>query len=76
MLSLSSADIFQNHFFHTILSEIPSECQTVRTQIKTDIKSVLIWVKTVCKGFQQTTKVAANMERVKEENISKYGFAL
>ena len=27
--------------------------------------SVLIWVQTVCKGYQQMTKVAASKERVK-----------
>ena len=31
-----------------------SECQTVWIQIRTDILSVLIWVQTVCKGYQQT----------------------
>ena len=29
-------------------------------QIRTDILSVLIWVQTVCKGYQQRTKVAAS----------------
>ena len=28
-----------------------------------DALSVLIWVQTVCKGYQQTTKVAASKER-------------
>ena len=32
----------------------------VWTHVRTDILSVLIWVKTVCKGYQQTTKVAAS----------------
>ena len=32
-------------------------CQTVWIQIRTDILSVLIWVQTVCKCYQQTTKV-------------------
>ena len=40
-------------------------CQTVWIQIRTDILSVLIWVQTVCKGYQQTTKVASSKERVK-----------
>ena len=35
-----------------------SECQTVWIQIRTDILSGLIWVQTVCKGYQQMTKVA------------------
>ena len=47
---LSSADFFQNHLFWKILSGIPSECQTIWIQI-------LIWVQTVCKGYQQTTIV-------------------
>ena len=29
-----------------------------------DLLSGLIWVQTVCKGYQQTTKVATNKERV------------
>ena len=30
--------------------------------IRTDILSVLIWVQTVCNGYQQTTKVATSKE--------------
>ena len=37
----------------------------VRIQSRTNILSVLVWVQTVCKGSQQTTKVAAGKERVK-----------
>ena len=43
---------------------IPSQCQTVWTQIRPDVLSGLIWVQTVCKGYQQTTKVATSGERV------------
>ena len=53
--SLSSADIFQNYFFHKILSGTLSECQMVWIQIWTNILSVLIWVQTVWKGYQQMT---------------------
>ena len=35
-----------------ILSGTLSECQTLWIQIRTDILSVLIWVQTVCKGYQ------------------------
>ena len=35
-------------------------------QIRIDIVSVLIWVQTVYKGFQQMIKVTASKERVKE----------
>ena len=48
---MSSADFIQR-----IISRIQSECQTVWIQIKTNILLVLIWVQTVCKGCQQTTK--------------------
>ena len=46
---------FQNYFFQKILSGALSECQMVWIQIRTDILSVLIWVQTVCKSYQQTT---------------------
>ena len=54
MLLLSSADFFQNELFRKILSGTLSE-------------SVLIWVQTVCKGYQQMTKGAASkdLKRVK-----------
>ena len=65
ILSLSSADFFQNYHFQKIISGTLSVCQTVWIQIRTDNLSVLIWVQTVCKGYQQTTKVAACKERVK-----------
>ena len=34
-------------------------------QIRTDVLLVLMWVLTVCKGYQQMTKVTASTERVK-----------
>ena len=38
--------------------------------------SVLIWVQTVCKGYQQTTKVAASKERDKNFWIRTYNSGL
>ena len=55
---------FQNQLFQNILSGTLSECQTVWIQIRTDILSVLIWVWTVCKCYQQMTKVATSKEIV------------
>ena len=52
-----STDFFQNKLFRKNISGIPSECQTDWIQIKPDILSGLIWVQTVCKGYQQTTLV-------------------
>ena len=65
MLFLSTADIFQNHLFHKIISGKPSERQKVWNQIRSSILFVLIWVKTVGKGYQPTTKVVTIKERVK-----------
>ena len=51
---LLSADFFKiNIFIQKILSEVSSECQTVRIQNKPGILMSLIWVQTVCKGYQQ-----------------------
>ena len=49
---------------------IPSECQTVWIQVRPDILSGLIWVQTVCKGYQQMTKVATIWQRVKYRTTS------
>ena len=59
MFLLSSADFFQNLLFQKILSGTLWEYQTIWIQIRADILLVLIWVKTVCKGYQQMTKIAA-----------------
>ena len=53
---LLSADFFQNQLFPNIILGIPSECQTDWIQIRPDNLSGLIWVQTVCKGYQQTTQ--------------------
>ena len=52
--------LLKKKIFPKIFSEILSECQTVCVQI-----SGLNWVQTVCKGYQQRTKVATSKERVK-----------
>ena len=57
MFFLSSADFFQNQLFRKIPSGIPSECQTGWIQIRPDVLSGLIWVQSVCKGYQQTALV-------------------
>ena len=48
---------FKIHFYKKVLSETQSESQTVWTQTRTDVLSVLIWVQIVCKCYQQTTRV-------------------
>ena len=49
---LPSADFFQNKLSQKTILRALSECQTIWIQIITDILSVLIWVQTVCKGYQ------------------------
>ena len=44
--------------------------QTVWIQIRSDVLAGLIWVQTVCKGSQQTTKVTTSGERVIPTNIN------
>ena len=56
---------FLINFFKQNLSGIPSECLTAWVQIRSDKNSGLVWVQTVCKGYQQMTKVATSRERVK-----------
>ena len=53
---------FKINFFKINLAGIPSECQTVWIKIRPDILSRLIWIQTVCKGYQQMTKVATSGE--------------
>ena len=43
----------------------------VWSHIRADILSILIWLQTVCKGFQQMTKDATSKERVKESGKCK-----
>ena len=48
---------FNINFLKKILSGIPSECQTDWIQIRPDKRSGLIWVQSVCKGYEQTALV-------------------
>ena len=52
---------------------IPSGCQTVWIQIMSDILWGLIWVLTVCKGYQQTIKVDPSGQRVNYKTTCWYG---
>ena len=40
---------------------IPLECQTDWIQIRPDVLSGLVWVLTVCKGYQQMTLVSKEL---------------
>ena len=55
-------------FFHNQLlrkqSGIPSECQTFWIQIRPDVLPGLIWVQTVCKGYEQTTIVSKEFNTI------------
>ena len=54
MCLLSSADFFNNSFRNTII------VSSAWIQIRTDILLVLIWIQTVCKGYQQKIKVTVS----------------
>ena len=69
MKVLSSADFFQTNLSQKVLSGTLSECQMVLIQIRADFLSVLIWVQTVCKGYQQTTKVATSKTAIQQVSI-------
>ena len=70
--NFSSADFFQNYFFRKILAGTHFEYHTAWIQIRAAILLVLIWVQTVCKGYQQTTRVVTSKERV--NSIRKHVF--
>ena len=36
---------------------MPSECQTVWIQIRPDTLTGLVWIQTVCRGYEQMTLV-------------------
>ena len=50
---LSAVILIINFFEKFFLIATLWECQTVWIQIRTDILLILIWVKTVCKSYQQ-----------------------
>ena len=54
---------FKNQFFEKFFQEYHL-CQTVWNQIRPDILSGLIWVQTVCKGYQQMTLVGKGVKQL------------
>ena len=58
LLQIICGALWVNTFRNTI------RVSNIWIQIRTDVLSVLIWIQTVCKGYQQKTKVAASKERV------------
>ena len=48
ILNINFFKQFFQEFYHCV-----KRCQTVWIQIRTDITSALIWVQTICKGYQQ-----------------------
>ena len=62
MTFLLPVDFFKNYYFLKLLSEIPLGHPTAWIQIRPDDFPGLIWVQTVCEGYQKTTNVAASKE--------------
>ena len=76
MLLMSSADFFKIIFFSK-----NNFGKTIRVPNSFDPNqdpclSVLIWVRTVCNGYQQMTKVAASKERDSHLNTSSLIFLI
>ena len=65
---------FSKLSFSQILSGIISECLMVWIQIRIYILTVLIRVNTVCKEYQQTTRVAASKDRAKSPYFAMSAF--
>ena len=53
LISLHAGKFFNYYFCFS--QKILNQCQTVWTQIRSDIMLDLIWVQTVCKDYQQKT---------------------
>ena len=58
------------NFFKKLFQE-HCQCQTDWVQIRPDILSGLIWVQTVCKGYQQIAKVTVSKEEFKWLPVNK-----
>ena len=56
---------FKINFLRKNLAGIPSECHTVRTLIRPDESSGMIWVQTVCQGYHQTTLVDKELKHAR-----------
>ena len=55
--------VFNYQLFQKILSGIGSECHKDWIQIRPDVLSGLIWVQSVCKGYQQTPLVGYELKK-------------
>ena len=64
---------YQNKLFLKIISGIPSECLKDLIKIQHNILLSLIWVQTVCNGYEQMTKLAC---RIYSKEISMFNFSL
>ena len=62
-----SADFFLNQLFRKILLGIPSECHSLK--LDQVWYAGLIWVQTVCKGYQQMTLVGKELTCAMHVNI-------
>ena len=66
--------VFQNYFFPKKYFRYTIRLLTVSFQVRTEILLVLLWVQTLCKGYQQATKVSAtkeNLKKVKADSDTK-----
>ena len=66
MLSSRSADFFSKFNFSKNSFRNTIRVSNGWIQIRTDLQSVLIWIQTVCKGYQLTARVATSDEKLKQ----------
>ena len=68
---LSSADFFfKINFFENYFQEYHQSVKKAWTQIRPEVLSGLIWVKTVCKGYHQMTLVSISPPHKREFNVN------
>ena len=73
MLLLSSADIFKINILKIFSGIIYlTKCQMVWIQISTYIMLVLIWIQTVCRGYQADDKSCRHLQGESKEWYGEY----
>ena len=63
-----------HYFFQNIPSGITLEYQTFWIKIRPDVLLGLIWVQTVCRDHQQTTKLNPSRQRVNIDQLMRFWY--
>ena len=76
LLCLHTLSLCHIQLFECWIFSIPSGCQTDWVQMRPDILPGLIWVQTVCKGYQQIPKLPLADKELNTEQLLDTGFWL